>query len=108
MDPLIPPGTLVTIDAKQTRVRKRAPTPVASSSLVGFGRPIYFLDVRDGYRFGWCEIKGSQLTLIPHPDSPVEIQSFQFPMEVEVVGRIIVVSRRIDIENLNLLEAGRR
>jgi transcriptional regulator with XRE-family HTH domain len=93
MEPLLPPGTLVQIDAKQTRIiRREAKKPTGQSP---FDRPIYFLDVRDTYRCGWCDIKGGQLMLIPHPDSPAEVQTFRFPNEVEVVGRVTGVAMRI-------------
>jgi transcriptional regulator with XRE-family HTH domain len=93
MEPLLPPGTLVQIDAKQTRIiRREAKKPTGQSP---FDRPIYFLDVRDAYRCGWCDIKGGQLMLIPHPDSPAEVQTFRFPNEVEVVGRVTGVAMRI-------------
>jgi transcriptional regulator with XRE-family HTH domain len=102
MEPLIPPGTLVQIDVKETRVKKRAASQAIGQS--PFDRPIYFLDVRDGYRCGWCEIKAGQLTLIPHPDSPEEIQTYRFPSEVEVVGRVTGVAMRITRENLAVSE----
>ena len=98
MEPLIPPGTLVQIDVKETRVKKRAARQDVGQS--PFDRPIHFLDVRDGYRCGWCEIKAGQLMLIPHPDSPEEIQTFRFPTEVEVVGRVTGVAMRIIRDNL--------
>jgi transcriptional regulator with XRE-family HTH domain len=102
MEPLLPPGTLVQIDVKQTRIARRAPRQPTGQS--PFDRPIYFLDVRDGYRCGWCEIKAGQLTLIPHPNSPEEIQTFRFPSEVDVVGRVIGVAMRIARENAAVSE----
>jgi len=65
MSPLLPPGTFVRIDAKQTRVKKGSTK--ASGGQTQFARPIYFLDIRTGYACGWCEIKDGQLTLIRHP-----------------------------------------
>src|SRR5262249_37067504 len=64
MVPLLPPGSFVQIDAKQNRIKK-GPFK-KSSSESHFARPIYFLDIRNGYRCGWCEVKDGVLTLIPH------------------------------------------
>ena len=32
-----------------------------------FDRPIYFLELRNGYACGWCEVQGNELALLPHP-----------------------------------------
>jgi len=80
MSPLLPPGTFVRIDAKQTRVKKGSTN--ASAGQTQFGRPIYFLDIRTGYACGWCEIKDGQLTLIPHPNSGEQTRTFRYPNEV--------------------------
>jgi transcriptional regulator with XRE-family HTH domain len=93
MSPMLPPGTFVQIDAKQTRVQK-GPWK-QSGSQFQFARPIYFLDIRTGYACGWCEIKNGVLTLIPHPDSGLPTRTFRYPGEVDVVGRVTGVAMRI-------------
>ena len=102
MSPLLPPGTFVQIDAKQTRVQKSPAKKDGPQS--PFARPIYFLDIRTGYACGWCEIKDGVLTLIPHPDSGEMTRSFRYPSEVEVVGRLTGIARRIEEESQALLE----
>jgi len=102
MSPLLPPGTFVQIDAKQTRVRKSPAKREGPQS--PFARPIYFLDIRTGYACGWCEIKDGVLTVIPHPDSGEMTRSFRYPSEVEVVGRVTGIARRIEEESQALLE----
>jgi len=102
MEPLIPPGSFVQIDAKQTRVRKSAVKKNPDQSQ--FRRPIYFVDIRDGYACGWCEIEGGLLTLIPHPDSPEKIRTFRYPDEAEIVGRVTGIAMRITGEDLVTLE----
>jgi len=103
MWPLLPPGTFVQIDAKQTRVQKgrvsRGPTQSQ------FARPIYFLDIRTGYACGWCQIENGILTLIPHPDSGEPTRTFHHPNEVEVVGRVTGIAMRIGEESQTLMEA---
>jgi len=106
MAPLLPPGSFVQIDAKQNRIRK-GPFK-KSSSESHFARPIYFLDIRKGYKCGWCEQKDRVLTLIPHPDSGEQTQTFRYPDEVSVVGRVTAVTMSIEEERFALLaEAGK-
>jgi len=98
MSPLLPPGTFVQIDARQTRVKKGSAEKGTGQSQ--FARPIYFLDIRTGYACGWCEIKEGHLTLIPHPDSGEQTRTFRYPSEVEVVGRVgglVVVGRQLQV-----------
>ena len=102
MSPLLPPGTFVQIDAKQTRV-KQGPSKQGAGQFQ-FARAIYFLDIRSGYACGWCEIKDGQLTLIPHPDSGEQTRTFRYPSEVEVVGRVTGVAMRITEENFTSIE----
>jgi hypothetical protein len=102
MSPLLPPGTFVQIDAKQTRVKKGSAGKDSGKSQ--FARPIYFLDIRTGYACGWCEIKDGQLTLIPHPDSGEQTRTFRYPSEVEIVGRVTGIAMRIEEENHSLME----
>ena len=102
MQPLLPPGTFVQIDAKQTRVTKSWTTKGMVQS--PFARPIYFLDIRVGYACGWCQIEDGVLTLIPHPDSGEPTRTFRYPSEVEVVGRVTGIAMRIGEESQVLLE----
>jgi hypothetical protein len=102
MSPLIPPGTFVQIDAKQTRVKSSSGKKSTVQS--PFARPIYFLDIRTGYACGWCEIKDGVLTLIPHPDSGEQTRTFRYPHEIEVVGRVTGIAMRIEEENPTLGE----
>jgi hypothetical protein len=102
MWPLLPPGTFVQIDAKQTRVQKGLVGQVSTHSQ--FARPIYFLDIRTGYACGWCQIENGVLTLIPHPDSGEPARTFRHPSEVEIVGRVTGVAIRISGEELTSIQ----
>jgi transcriptional regulator with XRE-family HTH domain len=104
MAPLLPPGSFVQIDAKQNRIKK-GPFK-KSSSESHFARPIYFLDIRSGYRCGWCELKEGVLTLIPHPDSGEQTQTFRYPSEVSIVGRVTAVTMSIEEERFVPLDDG--
>ena len=88
--PLLRPGSFVEInpDAKTLE-----PTPIRSE----FDRPIYFLDLRNEYACGWCDILGDRLLLIPHPLSSIKTRSFAFPKEAEIIGKVTGVAMRIGI-----------
>jgi transcriptional regulator with XRE-family HTH domain len=93
MSPLLPPGTFLQIDAKLTRVQK-GPWKSTEGNLQ-FARPIYFLDIRTGHACGYCDIKDGILTLVPHPDSGLPTRTFRYPDEVEIVGQVTGIARRI-------------
>lgn len=90
--PLIRPGSLVQIDANQTKISDvRWQTE--------FERPIYFTELRDGYVCSWCEVDRGQLIVIPHPHSRQEVRRFDYPAQAEIVGRVTGVAMRIVIDN---------
>ncbi len=82
MYPLIRPGSLLEIDTHQNRLR----TPSWHNE---FERPIYFVELREGYACGWCELQGNQLLIIPHHSSTANVRRFTFPREAEIVGRVV-------------------
>ena len=55
-------------------------------------RPIYFVELRDGYACCWCELDGNQLILIPCPQSPVQVRQVRYPTEGDLVGRVTAVT----------------
>ncbi len=86
--PLLRPGSFVQIDDRHNRVH-----PAAWRT--EFDRPIYFVELRDGYACSWCDLQGNRLILLPHPLSPVRIRQFEYPGEAEIVGRVVGVAMRI-------------
>ena len=88
MLPLVRPGALVMVDGNRRRVVQRE----WQNELE---RPIYFVELRDGYRCAWCQVEEGNLTLIPHPMSPVPAQTFSFPSEAEIVGQVVGIAMRI-------------
>jgi transcriptional regulator with XRE-family HTH domain len=86
--PLLRPGSFVQIDQ---RVNKVQSFPWRSE----YDRPIYFVELRDGYACSWCELHDTRLTLIPHPLSPCRIRQFSVGTEAEVIGRVTAVAMRI-------------
>ncbi|MGB8889254.1 MAG: hypothetical protein WCC87_21180 [Candidatus Korobacteraceae bacterium] len=89
LEPLIRPGSLVQIDARQTKINKS----VWASE---HDRPVYFTELRDNrYACSWCELDGSHLLLIPSPQSQMQIRHVRYPQDAEIVGRVTVVTMRI-------------
>lgn len=89
MYPLIHPGSLLMID--ETR-RKIANSGWANE----YERPIYFLEHRDGFLFGWCTLADRHLVLQSHPASENNPEVFSYPDEVEVIGQVAGVAMRLD------------
>ena len=76
MYPLLQPGTFIMIDETARRIQKSGWTNE-------YDRPIYFLEHRQGYVCGWCNLTGEQLILQPHFAS-LELAFYegsQFPTE---------------------------
>ena len=86
--PLLRPGAFVQVDP---RLRKIQPLRWRTE----FERPIYFLELRDTYACGWCELQGTELTLLPHPLSTCTTTRFKFPAEAEIVGQVTGVAMRL-------------
>jgi transcriptional regulator with XRE-family HTH domain len=88
MYPLIRPGAVVEIDTNQKNLNS---IPWQNE----FERPIFFIELRDEYACGWCELQGSQLLIVPYyPSSQVTIRSFTFRRDAEIVGRVVAYNTR--------------
>jgi len=88
MYPLLRPGSFVQIESHSIRMQ-------ASEWRTEYDRPIYFVELRDGYACSWCELRGSQLTLLPHPLSGCATRQFSYPSEAEIVGQVTGVAMRL-------------
>ena len=88
LHPLLRPGSFVQIDQNTRKIH-------ASKWRSEYDRPIYFVELRDGYACSWCELHDGQLILVPHPLSPCEIRQFKHGNEAEIVGRVTGVAMRI-------------
>lgn len=89
MYPIIQPGSLVVIDEN----RKKFVTSGWSHEME---RPIYFLEHRDGYACGWCDLFEDRLVLQPYPASRCTPQAFDYPSGVELIGQVTGVAMRWD------------
>lgn len=86
--PLLRPGSFVQIDQK---IKKVHPTKGATE----YDRPIYFIELRNGYLCSWCELQGNRLIATPHPLSPCNTQLFEYPRGASIVGQVTAVAMRI-------------
>jgi len=86
--PLLRPGSFVQIDQ---RVRKIRPARWRTEH----DRPIFFVELRDGYACSWCEIQDGHLLLLPHPLSPAGVRRFSYGTEAEIVGQVTAVAMRL-------------
>jgi hypothetical protein len=59
-------------------------------------RPMYFVEVRNGYRCGWFHQDGSRLVMQPHPLSHCLPETWRMPEEAEVVGQVTGVVTRLN------------
>lgn len=89
MYPMIQPGSLVLIDEARRKV-------VGTGWQNEFERPIYFLEHRQGYVCGWCNLNEGQLVLQPHPASQCNPEIYAFPDEIEVIGQVTGVAMRLE------------
>lgn len=88
MYPLLRPGSFVQIDQSVKRIR---PTRWHSE----YERPIYFVELHDGYLCAWCELQGANLMVVPHPLSSCRIRQYEFPRDAVIVGQVTGVAMRI-------------
>jgi transcriptional regulator with XRE-family HTH domain len=88
MDPLLRPGSFVQIDSHRRRV-------AVCGWRTELDRPIYFVELREGYACSWCEAHDSNLTLIPHPLSGCALRQFAYPTEAEIIGQVTAVAMRL-------------
>ena len=86
--PLIRPGSFVQVDQN---VRKIQPRKWRTE----YDRPIYFVELRDGYACSWCELQEGRLFLIPHPLSPCSVRNLAYDSDAEIVGQVTAVAMRI-------------
>jgi transcriptional regulator with XRE-family HTH domain len=100
MYPLIRPGAVVEIDISKNRLQ-------SISWHNEFERPIFFVELREGYACGWCELQGNQLLIIPHHSSPSTVRRFTYPREAEIVGRVIGYNTRCVDGESQTIEAAR-
>ena len=89
MMPLLRPGSIVLVDGSVRKIDDGEWT-------TEHDRPMYFVEVRDGYRCGWFHQQGSRLVMQPHPLSHCVPEMWRVPDEAEIVGRVTGVVTRLN------------
>lgn len=79
--PILRPGSFVQIDPTARKIARSGWTSE-------YERPIYFVELRDGYCCSWCEMNQKELLLRPHPLSPCKIRRLIHGVDAEVIGRV--------------------
>lgn len=86
--PLLRPGSFVQIDQN---VQKVQPLRWRTE----YDRPIYFVELRDGYACSWCELQDGCLMLLPHPLSPCGVRRLNYGVDAEIIGQVTAVAMRL-------------
>jgi transcriptional regulator with XRE-family HTH domain len=89
MVPLLRPGSIVMVDVSVRRISDIGWT-------TEYDRPMYFVEVREGYRCGWFSQDGQRLLMQPHPLSHCVPEWWQVPDEAEVIGRVVGLVTRLN------------
>jgi transcriptional regulator with XRE-family HTH domain len=88
LHPLLRPGSFVQIDQ---RVRKIQSLRWRTE----YDRPVYFVELRDGYACSWCELQDGHLLLLPHPLSPCSVRRIDYGKDAEIIGQVTAVAMRL-------------
>ncbi len=89
MVPLLRPGSVVLVDSAERHIEDDDWT-------TEYDRPMYFVEVRDGYLCGWFRRDGSRLIMQPHPLSRCLPEAWRTPEDAEVIGRVIGIVSRLN------------
>jgi len=92
MDPILRPGSVVLIDVAVHRLQE-------FDWFNEYDRPLYFVELHDGYRCGWFQQEGTRLAMQPHPLSRCMPESWKTPDEAEIVGRVVSVLSRLPVRS---------
>src|SRR5208283_2959551 len=70
-------GSFVQVDEAKNKVEEVGEGRWRSE----FERPIYFVEMRDGYTCCWCSMRRDSIVLQPHPLSPASVRVLRHPQE---------------------------
>lgn len=82
MAPILRPGSLVLVDTSVHKIQ-------ANDWSSEYDRPLYFVELRGGYRCGWFQQEKARLIMQPHTLSHCMPESWRTPEEAEVVGQVV-------------------
>jgi transcriptional regulator with XRE-family HTH domain len=88
MEPILRPGSIVLVDVSVRRLQE-------NEWGNEYDRPMYFVELHDGYRCGWFQQQGARLAMHPHPLSRCMPESWVTPDDAEIVGRVVGIVTRL-------------
>jgi len=89
MYPLVMPGSFLQIDERRDKV-------VEGQWRSEYERPLYFVEMRDGFTCCWCKLQESRIVLQPHPLSPAAVRDYKYPQDAEILGQVVGMAMRLD------------
>ena len=89
MYPVLLPGSFIQVDESATKVAE-------GNWRSEYERPIYFVELRDGYTACWCSLKGDYVVLQSHPLSPVPVRMLKQSQEAEILGQVVGIAMRLN------------
>lgn len=89
MYPILQPGALVLLDESKRKI-------AAEGWTNEFDRPIYFLELREGYECGWCLLADDHLLVQPHPASQAKVRVYAYPGDVDIIGQVVGVAMLLE------------
>ena len=87
MVPILP-GSIVLVDRARNKIDDGDWTSEHD-------RPLYFVDIRAGYRCGWFHRDAGRLVMQPHPLSRCVPEAWRTPEQAEIVGQVAGVVTRL-------------
>ena len=90
MEPILRPGSVVLVDVS---VRRLLPERWTNE----YDRPIYFVELHEGYRCGWFQQERGRLAMHPHPLSRCMPESWKTPDDAEIAGRVVAIVSRLPV-----------
>ena len=100
MADLLPGGSMVEIDTAQNTVQTLPWRTLLE-------RPVYLVRHSGGHMCRWCQVDGTELTVIPHPASRTIISRFRIPEEATILGRVTaawLTFERVSVHDENASE----
>jgi transcriptional regulator with XRE-family HTH domain len=88
LHPLLRPGSFVQINQRVRKIQ-------ALRWRTEYDRPVYFVELRDGYACSWCELQDGHLLLLPHPLSPCSVRRLDYGKDAEIIGQVTAVAMRL-------------
>ena len=89
MVPILRPGSIVLVDTSRNKIEEGDWT-------TEHHRPLYFVDVRAGFRCGWFHQDRRRLVMQPHPLSHCVPEAWRTPEEAEIVGQVAGMVTRLN------------